>query len=241
MGHLLDTETGRLVDERELQGVAGIADVTTLQLIMRESAEVATLKLDLGCGQSKREGFLGVDKVETAAADFLCDLLRVPWCLRTKPTLALGGQAPPLTLHDGSVLEVYCSHFLEHIPLADTPEGTDLLIAFMNELHRVLTPGGKATLITPWAWNTRAWQDPTHRRVISDATFCYFNKGWRVANGLDHYPITADFDFAPSYILDAAVATRHEEVRAFWMRHYINTINDLQVVLTKREGERRHA
>ena len=45
----------------------------------------------------------------------------------------------------------------------------------------------------------RAWQDPTHKRAISEATFLYANKSWRVSQGLDRYPITCDFDFSYGY------------------------------------------
>ncbi len=175
------------------------------------------LKLDLACGQNKREGFLGVDKVKTEQVNQVVDLLRFPWPWK-----------------DASVEEAYSSHFVEHIPLGETPDGTDLLIAFMNELHRVLIPGGKATIIAPWYASVRAWQDPTHRRPISDVTFCYFNKDWRAANKLDHYPITADFDFAPSYVVTLAIGQRSEDARAFAMRHYLNAVDDIQAVLTKR-------
>ena len=179
-----------------------------------------TVKLDLACGQTKAEGWVGVDRVPTACVDVVHDLLRFPWPFK-----------------DESVAEARCSHFVEHIPMAETPQGVDLLIAFMNELHRVLVPGGKATIIAPWYASVRAWQDPTHRRAISDATFLYFNRAWREREKLDHYPVTTDFDFVPSYTMDAAVAARNEETRAFWMTRYLNVISDLTVVLTKRKPE----
>lgn len=176
------------------------------------------LKLDLACGANKREGFIGVDRVKIdGIVDIVHDLTKYPW-----------------PFDNVSVEEVHCSHYVEHIPLAEF-DGKDLFCCFIDELYRILIPTGKATIIAPW-WNSvRSWQDPTHRRPISDATFLYFNKGWRVANKLEHYPIVSDFDFAPAYILDGVIVQRSEETRTFWMKHYANVINDIQVVLTKRE------
>jgi hypothetical protein len=174
----------------------------------------ALLKLDLGCGQNKAEGFLGVDFVAAEGVDIVVDLSRTPW-----------------PWDDASVEEVHCSHFLEHLTGEER-------IGFANELYRVLVPGGKATIITPWWGSVRAIQDPTHKwPPVADNSYLYWNRGWREINKLDHYPFTCDFDFAPAYVMavETGVHMRPEETRAFWLKHYVNMINDLQVVLTKRE------
>lgn len=44
----------------------------------------------------------------------------------------------------------------------------------------------KATILAPYYTSMRCWQDPTHTRAISEASFLYFNKDWRVQNKLDH-------------------------------------------------------
>src|SRR5687767_3667033 len=82
------------------------------------------LKLDLGCGLNKREGFSGVDVREFPGVDLVMDL-RKPWLWT-----------------DESVAEAHCSHFIEHLT---APER----IHFVNELHRVLVPGGKCQVIVP--------------------------------------------------------------------------------------------
>lgn len=166
------------------------------------------LKLNLACGQIKMDGFLGIDKVKTKATDKIMDLEKYPW-----------------KFEDESVDEIHCSHYVEHV--------TDL-IKFMDEIHRVLKKGCRATIIAPYYSSMRAWQDPTHKRAISEATFLYFNKGWRDQNKLDHYGIKSDFDFTFGYMIDPLWATKHEETRAFAIAHYINIVMDIQVVLTKR-------
>lgn len=175
--------------------------------------EAKPLKLDLGCGDNKKEGFTGVDKFKTSSTDIVHDLLKFPWPFK-----------------DESVEEIHSSHFFEHIPQADRPK-------FMEEVHRILIPGGKASFITPYYKSPRATQDFTHQwPPISEETYLYFNKAWREANKLTHgyYSMTCDFDFTYGYAIDGAWTLKSEEARGFAMRHYWNVISDLWVTLIKR-------
>jgi len=164
--------------------------------------------VDLACGDAKQQGYIGVDIVKLPGVDIVHDLEKFPWPFK-----------------DESVDEVFCSHYVEH---------TKDLMKFMDELYRILKPEGKANIVAPYYSSMRAWQDPSHTRAISEATFLYFNKNWRVANKLGHYPITCDFDFSYGYAVDPSWVTRNEEARAFAIKHYINVITDIQVMLTKR-------
>lgn len=97
-----------------------------------------------------------------------------------------------------------------------------------------MVPGGTAIIRAPYYNSMRAWQDPTHVRAISEATFLYFNHDWLVANKLDHYPIKADFDFSFGYDFTPDWAMRSEEAKAFAVRHYTNVVMDIQAVLRKK-------
>lgn len=188
------------------------------------------LLLDLACGQNKREGYFGVDVVDTEAADQVVDLDVFPW-----------------PWEDGSVDGIHSSHYVEHTPMY-RPDGQDGLIAFMNECHRILrkpvgapgedgyVEGGSMTIIHPYAMSTRAFQDPTHRRFIPETTWYYFNQEWMKANGLDHYPITADFDVVVIQGLgyDQSFQSRSAEAQQFARTHYWHVIADLQVELRAR-------
>lgn len=169
---------------------------------------IKLVKLNLACGQIKIDGFVGIDKIKTDAVDIVHDLETFPW-----------------PFEDNSVDEVHCSHYIEH---------TADLIAFVDEMWRVMKLGAKATIIAPYYASIRAWQDPTHKRAISEMTFMYFNKGWRDTNKLTHYGIKSDFDFTYGYQMMPDWATRAEEARVFAMRHYLNVISDIHIVLTKR-------
>ncbi len=164
-------------------------------------------KLDIACGQNKQAGFFGVD-IAGENVDLIYDLEQFPW-----------------PFPDNSVDEAFCSHFIEH---------TKDLIKFMNELYRILKPGAKCMVLAPYYNSMRAWQDPTHTRAISEATFLYYNKDWLTQNRLDHYPIHCDFDFTYGYAMNPNWANRADEARAFAITHYTNVVNDIQVVLTKK-------
>ena len=173
------------------------------------------MKVDLACGQRKREGFTGVDAVALPGVDVVHDLTIVPWPFDT-----------------ASVEEVACSHFFEHLTGAQR-------LLFMDELFRILPPGGKATVIVPYYSSMRAVQDPTHQwPPVCEASFLYFNKNWRTENALDHYPIQCDFDYGYNYLVNPntpfQIHLRPEEARNFGIGHYLNVVADLHVFLTRR-------
>ena len=183
---------------------------------------VKLVKLDLACGNDCKAGFEGVEIVKCPGVVHQVDLLKFPWPFR-----------------DESVEEINCSHFVEHIPMQDIndPYGSgmkDMFFMFFDEVYRILIPNGRAVIACPWYASVRAWQDPTHRRAISDVTFAYLNKGWREQVNIAHYNVGCDFDYTPSYVVQQSFAVRHEEQRAFAMNHYMNAIVDINVVLVKR-------
>ena len=170
-------------------------------------------RIDLACGQSKREGFFGVDIADVDGVDLVCDLTNFPW-----------------PFDDDTIEEVFCSHYVEHTYPVGGPH--DGLIALMNELHRICKPDAKVEIIHPYAQSKRAFQDPTHTRYINEATWWYFNREWREQQKLDHYPITADFavegisnGWYPGWELRSDIS-RQEHAERSW-----NVITDLAVTL----------
>jgi len=165
------------------------------------------MKLDIACGQNKQPGFKGVDIAPGPGVDFVWDLEKYPW----EP------------FKDDSVEEVYVSHYAEH---------TKDLIKFMDEIWRICIPDAKVTIIGPYYTSIRAWQDPTHTRVLSEATWLYFNKDWRVANKLDHYPIKSNFEVKNIMVFfNPPWDKKSEEARQFAAQHYWNVISDILVEL----------
>jgi hypothetical protein len=105
----------------------------------------------------------------------------------------------------------------------------------MDECARILVPEGKIRIIVPFGRSNRALQDFTHEwPPVVEESFLYFNKGWRDANGLSHYPVSCDFDFTYGYAMNQIWATKHEEPRNFGIAHHWNVVADLDVTLVKR-------
>jgi hypothetical protein len=88
----------------------------------------------------------------------------------------------------------------------------------MDELHRVLIPGGKATIVVPYWTSPRAIQDPMSQwPPFSEHSFLYFNKTWRDANAAG-YDMTCDFDFVYGFVLDPETNLRTADVHSFWIK-----------------------
>lgn len=165
------------------------------------------MKLDIACGQNKREGFKGVDIAPGPGVDFVWDLEKFPW--------------EPFA--DNSVEEVHVSHYAEH---------TKDLMKFMNEVWRICQNGAKVTILGPYYSSIRAWQDPTHTRALSEATWMYYSQAWLKANKLDHYPIHCDFDVTNMLLFfNEPWNQKSEEARRFAQQHYINVVSDILVEL----------
>jgi hypothetical protein len=186
------------------------------------------LRLSLACGDRVPEGFKGVDIAKTKSTTYVQDLLKFPWT----------------QFKDNSVDEIEISHFVEHIPHGDGYH--DPFFQFFDEVYRILKPAefdpanpniptkGFVNIVSPYYSSMRAWQDPTHQRAISEASFLYLNKEWRVTNLLDHYPVTCDFDFSYGYVMNPLWQTRNQETQSFAIQNYINAVSDIQVMLIKR-------
>lgn len=124
------------------------------------------MRLNLGAADRPFEGYLSVDLAPPA--DIIADLsLAWPW-----PT--------------SSVDELLAFDIIEHI--ADR-------IHFMNELHRVMRPGARATIETPNASRGAGYfQDPTHKSPWVLNSFQYYEDGsYAVQRLAKSYGITARF------------------------------------------------
>ena len=169
----------------------------------------APLKLDLGCGPNKQPGYIGVDRIDFVGVDVVHDL-RTPW-----------------PWADGSVSEVFSSHFYEHLT---NPER----VHFLNELHRVLVPGGKATIIAPHWSNACAYGDPTHQwPPVTEWAALYWNQAWRAANA-PHADYACDFDTVTGFGFDSRIQSWNQERQMFGLAHHLNAARDIHFTLTKR-------
>ncbi len=204
--------------ENGMAGKTGAQSITNDRDFVLPDMPPGTIRLDIACGQQKKSGFLGIDRA--GDADIVHDLTCYPWPIET-----------------GSVYEAHCAHYVEHLgDLLSIENGQivrrDGLIAFMEELYRIMIPGGLVRITCPYYTSGRAWQDPTHRRAMTNLSMKYFDQTWLRQAKVDHYAIKADFEsintilvFTPEW------ESRAEEVKLYHAIHAWNVVDDVVYVL----------
>ena len=112
-------------------------------------------RLHLGCGERLWPGWDNVDRhppAETAGSAFVqCDLA-----------------AEPLPMEDASVDYVFSEDLLEHLP-------PDRRVFVMDEIHRVLVPGGVMEHYVPNAGSRNDYGSPSHLSHWNLQTFEHFD------------------------------------------------------------------
>jgi predicted SAM-dependent methyltransferase len=112
------------------------------------------MKLNLGCGFDRRDGWLNVDNFPECEPDRLLDIEALPWDLPT----------------DGFEL-VLMKHVLEHVGAQ-----FDQFAGVMRELYRITQPGGIVEIHVPHFRHDTFWSDPTHVRAFTPLTFKMMSK-----------------------------------------------------------------
>lgn len=176
---------------------------------LKAVAAAELVKLDLGCGINKAPGHIGVDALDLPGVDVRHDLRVTPW-----------------PWADGSVSEVHCSHFLEHLTWPER-------IVFLNELWRVMKIDATARIVTPHPSNDCYYGDPTHKEPLSAWYRLYLNKAWRDTQA-PHVPYTCNFESIDGIGWDQSAALWNEERKFYGAAHYRNVARDLHVILTKK-------
>lgn len=128
---------------------------------MRSKKELAALLksrekgviVDLGGGGRPHPGAINVDIRDLPTVDVVQDLETFPWALP-----------------DECASLVIASHLVEHINPAK-----GIFLKFMDEVWRILKPGGQFMIATPYGGSPGFWQDPTHCNGCNEVTWAYFD------------------------------------------------------------------
>jgi len=107
-------------------------------------------RLNLGCGNDVKIGYVNLDIVKNDGVDVVHNLNEFPW-----------------PFSDNYFDEVYASHVLEH---------TDDLKNIMTEIKRICKNGARVVIRVPHFSCGVSYRDPTHKRLFSFFTFDYFEK-----------------------------------------------------------------
>ena len=152
-----------------------------------------TISLDLGCGVNPRNPFAATN---THGVDIRSDLANE---IRQADL-----SVEPIP-YESNFLD-FCTAFdvLEHIPRLSWQNGTSRLafLELMNEIHRVLKPGGLFLHSTPAYPSKQAFQDPTHTNMITEDTIpLYFCEPANLAKKLG-YGFQGSFELVEQRWLD---------------------------------------
>ncbi len=132
----------------------------------RSSTGGHEMKINLGCCDAPLPGYLNVDMIGGPGIEEVD--LRQPW-----------------PWPDDSADYVRAWDIVEHLP--------DKIMT-MNELWRVLKPGGRAEVVVPTTDGTGAFQDPTHVSFWNRRSFLYYEPGNPYRERFAHlYGIRAKF------------------------------------------------
>jgi hypothetical protein len=176
------------------------------------------VKLNLGCGHKKLDGYINVDVCLDPAPDLWWDLELFPW-----------------PWQDNSIEEIVMSHVLEH--LGQSPK---VFLKIICELYRVMEPGALLKIDVPHPRSDNFLADPTHVRPILPMTMAAFSKE-RCKNLLEIGAATTplalqhdvDFEFTDvSYTLMTGVTGSNQEIEMAIETKW-NIVNAIHMTLKK--------
>lgn len=105
--------------------------------------------LDVGCGNRKRAGAIGIDINPRSQADVIHDL-----------------NITPYPFEESIFDEIYVDNVLEHL---------NDVIKTLEELHRIGKPNALVKIIVPYFRSRWSCIDPTHKHFFSADSMSYFD------------------------------------------------------------------
>jgi len=111
------------------------------------------MKLNIGCGYDRKEGFINVDSDAECNPDKCFDLTKPNW-----------------PIEDSSIELVNAEHVLEHL------EGTEGYLTFWKELYRVCKHDAVIQIEVPHWEHDTFHHDPTHCRKVTPIGIDMFNQ-----------------------------------------------------------------
>lgn len=171
--------------------------------------------LDIGCGRKKLPGSIGLDQLQLPGVDVVADL------------------SQRLPFKDGEFDVVYSNQVFEHVPN---------LIGLIEEINRILVPGGILVAHVQYFRSSWAAIDPTHIRQFTISSLDYFVRGTLEHSGyrfsevcfgkIEKY-IDGNYESNPFRYFFSKLALRYPYRFENCLLSFIYPFEDLTFVLTK--------
>lgn len=107
------------------------------------------IKLDLGCGGSKRKGYIGVDTIPFPCIDIIHDLNEFPY-----------------PFEENTIDEIWMDNVIEHLKEP---------VKVIEELYRITKNNALVTISVPYFRSVYSAIDPTHVNQFTSFWFDYFD------------------------------------------------------------------
>jgi SAM-dependent methyltransferase len=155
----------------------------------------ASKKLNLGCGDDIRSGWVNLDSANIPGVDIVHNIEQLP-----------------LPFQNSEFSEILCQDILEHVEY----------INILKDLHRILTPGGILHIRVPHFSSKNNYIDPTHIKRFSMYTFEFFVKNSPLSKSKQRQYY---FDFHFSKVKSARITFDHSSRWLILNRFVEPTIN----------------
>ncbi len=133
--------------------------------------DIVLKKVELGCGASKTQGYIGIDRFELPEVDIVADLNK------------------GIPLEDDSVDIIYMCHSLEHL---------DDFVYIMAEIYRVCKDGALVNILAPYQNTDLNIANPYHKLPLNEHTFRFVAKKDYTPLSPDEYSYSSAFNWALS-------------------------------------------
>jgi predicted SAM-dependent methyltransferase len=168
--------------------------------------------LNLGSGGDIDPEFTNLDWSNNHGADMVWDL-----------------ENTPLPFESNRFRLIVASHVLEHV---------SNYIALMDEIYRILEPGGRIVIYVPYYTSVDAWASPEHVRVFSESSWEYLNQRVYRNPGCGNYDTKVKCNFDVDYVVLQVDEKfkKQKNVREL-ICHQWNVVKEMCAILRKENND----
>ena len=135
-----------------------ITNQMQMDIVVKEGS--LKMKLNLGCGEDKKEGYINCDIRKEVKPDRIIDLIK------------------ELPFEESSINEIYMRHVLEHIPNYDF---------LMKEMWRVCERNAKIIILVPFYSSYCMFSSPEHINFFTPETFNKYENLFNVKSRINFF------------------------------------------------------